>query len=83
LISEILIILFQQKHPFYLKYGYPKVVKSESSKESYGDQSWTSSLAVGDCLDGQSPTGDWEIIVVDDLSPVGTEIYTTWSSGNS
>jgi hypothetical protein len=83
-ISEILMTLFQHKHPFYLKYGYPKLLKIESgNKESLGDQSWTSSLVIGDCLDGQSPTGDWEIIVIDEMSPVGTEIYISWSSGNS
>jgi hypothetical protein len=110
-ISEIMMTLFQQKHPFYLKYGYPKVrsyqpsfphsfrasplspsvthceiLQLPPSTNKVGsslDQSWTTSLCVTDCIDGKSPTGDWEIIVIDEMSPVGTEINVTWSSGCS
>lgn len=51
------------------------------TKEPPEDMSWTSRLTAGDCLDGKSGTGEWEIIVIDEVSSNGSEVYVTWGSG--
>jgi hypothetical protein len=43
--------------------------------------SWADALVAGDCVDGKAPSGDWEIAIIDEMSPTGTEISVTWSTG--
>ena len=45
------------------------------------DLSWLDDLNVGDCVDGQPPNGDWEISIIDAISPTRTEVSITWSTG--
>lgn len=45
------------------------------------DNSWMEALVSGDCIDGKAPSGDWEIAIIDEISPTGTEISVTWSTG--
>ena len=45
------------------------------------DTSWMEVLMEGECIDGKAPSGDWEIAIIDAVSPTGTELSVTWSTG--
>jgi hypothetical protein len=63
----------------------PSAVNSTSSNNAPPkadvDMLWTDSLVAGDCVDGKAPSGDWETAIIGEISPSGTEISVTWSTG--
>lgn len=68
---------------FFINYFHSQYPKKENTSPQpvQEDLSWINLLSAGDCIDGKRPDGDWEIVIIDEMSPVGTEINVTWSTG--
>jgi len=82
-ISDLLIALFDPRQPFYLEHGFPRgeLKMSKTGPIFSNHNNWREGLVMGDCVDGLSPSGKWELVVIDGVSKDGREVHITWSSG--
>eukprot|EP01035_Chromulina_nebulosa_P018175 gene18175-23833_t len=77
---NILPDLFDPNQPFYQKYGFPKVENLDKAMtfKVVLDENFKNSIEVGNCLDCLNENNEWEIALVEELSPTHTEIHIFW-----